>query len=197
MIERLKYDGRKYLNIVTGKESYVIDDLIEDKITINKNFVSTFKNEMSTPFKEIVPVDPSKIYDFKRLGSLFKKRDYSKKPDFQKLIKTLNDFIFENWDNTKENIILHSAGIDTRVISTLIRKVYLEKGGKVKFICLEPEAKYCPPILQYVGWETDKHQVISFDPLCDKRNLDFYSLWKPLLIEYKKSFVSWFRFRTT
>jgi len=178
MIEKIKNEGRKFYNKLTGKESFIIDNLIEDKITINKNFISTFKNENTTAFEEILPIPPSKIYDFKRLKESFKPRDNSKKLNFEELINSLYNIIYENWNIEKTNLIFHSSGTDTRLISTLIRKVYLEKGGKVKFICLAPEIKYCPDIFKYIGWDLDENQIINFDILTDKNIFNFYTLWK-------------------
>ena len=61
MIEEIQFLGRKFYNTNTKKESYLIDDLIEEKITIDRSFISSFQNERTTAFKEIMPISPDKI----------------------------------------------------------------------------------------------------------------------------------------
>jgi hypothetical protein len=179
MVPQLEYAGQLLFHSHTKKESYILDNLIEDKITLDKKFVSTFYNQIRTPFQEITTVlSPSIESSIRELRKSILKRNYSEKLNFKALADSLYDFINENWDTTKSNLVLHSAGFDSRIVSHFIRQVYLKKGGNVKFLCLEPEVKLFYPIMKYEEWSED--QFFTFDVLAEKKLFDFKELWKPV-----------------
>lgn len=177
MEKQIEYAGQLLFHSKTKQQSYILDNLIGKKITLDTNFISTFYNQVNTPCKEINTIlSPAVQNGIADLKKIVMKRQYKKPLDFKEFANSLYDYVDESWDVTKENLMLHSAGFDSRIISYFVRQVYLKKGGNIKFICLEPEVKLFYPIMQYEGW--DKDHFITFDVLSDRSVFNFKTLWK-------------------
>jgi len=113
-------------------------------------------------------------------------RDETEVRLFGSLATRLKEVVYETWKPGMNHVILHSSGIDSRMLSWAIRRLYQEHGdewlGKVLFLCSKWEAKEYYRIMEYEGWEQRQFWVPRVDALEDvyysTSLLDFDDAWK-------------------
>ena len=86
--------------------------------------------------------------------------------------------IESKWDPSKLNLILHSSGYDSRVISHFLCRSYKKKPGPILFVCIAPEVVGFEKIMRLQGW--DESQMTTYDRYADPFNLmsDFGTAWE-------------------
>lgn len=181
MITQQQYRNRK-----TGEISANYIDILPRVLTLNRQFKPSREN-LTTPFGEVELVSAKKVIN-SGMRSVFAEKPSTTKQTktelCKKLILRLKEVVSENWDSKAINIVMHSSGLDSRMLSWLIKRLHKERGndwlGRVIFICSNPEAQSFKSIVQYVGWNTgqcfipnDKEQGITYSPIL----LDFKNAW--------------------
>jgi hypothetical protein len=107
--------------------------------------------------------------------------------------------MYDAWDASKFNLVFHSSGYDSRVISWMVRKIHNEKGGNVLFVCFPPELELMRDIMYYEGWDssqiafyddylTENTDTFNFSTLHEQFNgISMYPLNRPYCcVEYLK-----------
>ncbi len=160
-----------YINTKNSKASKLLYDVINTDVTLNTKFVASKYNEKATPFKEIQRVEMYKNY-----SAYYLKLQRKKKRNIQIVLDGIYERLYNAWDTSKCYIVFHSSGFDSRVISHFIRKIYLERGGNVKFICKPPECEAFEDIMRYEGWDQD--QYLLYNRHDQETAEDFKNIWK-------------------
>lgn len=129
------------------------------------------KDDTGTPFKEIynVPVEKT-IPEFNFLHSRIKTLD------LVKLAEAIERSIDEAWNPTQFNLVFHSNGYDSRVMSHFLRRAYLKNPGMILFVCFPPEGESFLNIMKFEGWEPD--QYMTYDIQKQAGIWDFGTLWQ-------------------
>ena len=177
-----------YRNKETGQVNPKIYNIIDDVVTLNKKHEvkQHFLGQSSTIFEEVEIVHYTKAISPELLKAARHPKDtvLSEADFFNGLLKTLKQYIEDRWNPSKHHLIQHSSGFDSRVMSTLIRQIYLEKGdawlGDISFVAWGHEVKLAEKIMRKEGWE---HEVFHPLPKDDKyfdSALDFNYVWKGL-----------------
>jgi len=177
----------KYINRKTGVVSSRIHEVIRDNdvVTINtdpklshkrKKGQNLFGDGNSNFFKEIGLLNYKKYIDGVLPGVC---KTYNKieqigyEKYLTKILDILEESIIHFWDSSKYNIVLHTSGYDSRVLSAILKKIYQERGdvwlGKIFFACWGPEGELFKDIFKYEGWEDDTLLLI------DRTGDDYYS----------------------
>ena len=156
--------NRQFRHRRTGKVSEHILDLVGDSVTVDKDFVASkeqlheyktlFEDIMIQPYQLVHPGTQNFRYKPDRMGY----RDF-----IGYLIDNLEQVIKNTWDDEKFHIIDHSSGFDSRILSFIIRKLYRRGilGGKILFLCLQPEGDGFRDVVKYLNWEEDKCLVYN------------------------------------
>ena len=177
--------GIKYRNVETKRESSKIYEVIEGKVTINREYVggkfyvdshnTLFREIEIVPYKDAIPKEW--LFEVKRRCKPLSSAEF-----VDSLIKTLREHIKETWRKKKYHAVLHSSGWDSRVVSTIIRQLYEELGdswlGEIRFVCYGSECKILKRILEAEGWKDAVPLILPFDDSYLKRSLDFQRAWK-------------------
>lgn len=163
MITRQHYRNRK-----TGQVSTNYIEILPKVLTLNREFKPSRKStgNSMTPFKEIELVPAEEIVN-SEMRSVFAEKisiiEETRAQLCEKLISRLKEIVSENWDSKAINIVMHSSGLDSRMLSWLIKTLHNEYGndwlGRVIFICSNPEAESFKSIIDYVGWNADQSFV--------------------------------------
>jgi len=125
--------------------------------------------ERSTLLKEVkvkprIPQDGIKeLYDHK-----YGNKDIDKETLASKGIKIIEDHFYQCWDDSKIYIMNHSAGYDSRLLSSIIKKCGFTN---VYFTCWQPEIEDFLKIMKYQGWD-DKY-IIPVKP--NSNSIDYYA----------------------
>jgi len=173
-------------NKQTGDRSSRIYDVLSENLTIDKNHVAKYYyNDHKTLFDEINIIPYYDVLDMDIINKLSALKFKSKKISvryFQiSIIRILSDFIEKYWDNKKNNIVFHSSGYDSRLLSGIIRRIYNRRGddwlGNILFICLTPEHEKFLKIMRYEGWYPNQFCIC---PIEEGLRLDFDNAWKEL-----------------
>lgn len=94
--------------------------------------------------------------DLNYLTSLqFHSVDISVKNFCNELILAFNDTLHRLWDDSKQHIIMHSSGYDSRILSYCIETSKNLKD--LAYVCIEPEGHYFQQLMNY--WKT-KHRTM-------------------------------------
>ena len=185
--------------------SVSIDDVIPAKLTLRKNLTDSHlgcrqanivdrTNEpgfRETPFEEINVSEYSSTVDNDTsdiiAASYIKPELISPEQYTDKIFDLFKRTIKLHWKPEKFKIISHSAGSDSRMISTAIKQLHEELGsewlGDVMFIEAEGESEGFLEIMKIQGWDDDQYCVMNND-LDPNENqwlaLDFENAWKKL-----------------
>lgn len=147
-----------------------------------------FKNKLTvirdSLFNEIEvfsePVPPSMRFLFARY---INKRRIDINLLAQNLVDRMSKFIESSWDSNKTHVMPHSSGYDSRLISTIIRRLTQKNGrewlGDIYFICWEPEVRDFMTVMQYEGWDKN-HIILIKGPATDfyRQAVSFFNLGK-------------------
>jgi len=143
-------------------------DVLPKSLTLDKNFIAKrYDTSLNTLFRE-VKVVPFEDICTDKMRAVFSTRhtiNETKEELFSRFKEQLKKTILDTWKPEKEHVILHSSGIDSRILSGIIKEIYLERGagwlGKTVFLCSKREGKVFKDIMEYMGW--DNWQVIRED----------------------------------
>ena len=142
--------------------SHIITDLIDKEVKINGLGFENIK---------LVPCDEAlNLNDIEELSDIMWKRP-KKEFDEHEWLSAIEQTVESEWDPSKFNLVMHSSGYDSRVISHFLTKVHSRKPGSILFACIEPEVDEFMKIMNYQGWE--KHQLATYDKLSDPYKLIF------------------------
>ena len=192
-----------FWNTENGDHSKRIYEIIPDGFTLDKGFVaSSYYRTPKTIFNEIRTLSynsvlPSWWTPLSRIPVKTKRIDLN--GFIQKFIEILSEYIYSIWDPHKTNVVLHSSGWDSRILSSIILNLYKEYGddwlGEIIFVCFGEESRSFQKIMKAEGWNED--QYISLSKLENKSylesSLDFSSAWIHLNgpADYPISNCSW------
>ncbi len=182
---------RRFKNRSTGKISNQFMDVCLDskELTLDTDFLSQHSNDFKTPFFEIENVPYEKCFSqaYKDLLTLpnENKAEVALKHSIDVQYTLLKDYIYSKWDNSKFNIIFHSSGYDSRILSLIIRELYEEHGkewlGKMVFLCHDPEGGIFNHIMVNEGWGYS-NSIVNYDHEClgwrNREVFDFNKMWK-------------------
>jgi len=140
-------------------------------LTINQDFVPIEKNDIESPFREIKIAPPSRAMDIPKIES-----QRTRPLRFKALAEAIEQSVYEYWNPNAFNLIFHSNGYDSRIMSYFIRKAYQERPGKILFVCFVPEYKNFVNIMKYEGWEPD--QYAEYDSDWSDGIWDFDCIWQ-------------------
>lgn len=200
MIEtRYYYPGRVYESAKGRFKSFV--EAVPEKLTVRREpsflfrmfrrvnkppyngiYETVFHEVRKVPIRELwTPEFRSLIYDpIERLHVSF---ENFVDIVFGAFIKAIEDY----WISDKFHIVLHSAGLDSRMISMAIKKLYEKNGkdwlGEVLFYEVNFEDKWFEQIMEIEGWDESQYMVYNKDaPLDEKhsRSFDFKNAWRKL-----------------
>lgn len=176
-----------FRNKETGKTDSKIYNVVGDTVTLNKNHVVKQHNaSLSTIFKEVEVVPYTEAISPELLVASRQPVDIPMPENdfFNGILKTLKQYIEEAWSPNKHHLIQHSSGFDSRVMSTIIRQIYLERGdgwlGDISFVAWGRERDQAEKIVRAEGW---KHEPFYSLPKNDKyfeTGLDFGYAWRGL-----------------
>lgn len=177
---RIKYRNRK-----TDRESTKIYDVIDGEVSLNDKYKVRrfYVNDHNTLFNEIVIVPYKNAVPQDWLVRTVCKKSTLSKTDFiNGVLETLKEYIKETWSKTKHHVVFHSSGWDSRIISTIIRQLYVELGdswlGELKFVCMGSECKNVKSILEIEGWNSELGIILQLDDAYFMHNLNFQMVWK-------------------
>ena len=169
-----------YLNTNNSTVTNFMKDITTGPLTINKNHDYLNRVLADTAFKEIKMKDWREIFDIKKIKSFVNSDNRTRKPvlNLREVIDSLYEYIYGIWDISKFNLMFHSSGYDSRILSHLIKRVYDEKGGTILFVCFHGEEEQMANIMRYEGW--DDSQVIFYDDYLseDTEAFDFRYLFE-------------------
>ena len=179
-----------FWNTETGNLGKRIDNVVNDKFTLNKGFVaSSYYRSPKTIIKEVrtLPYNcvlPPWWATVSRISINHKK---TKLNDFiQRFTEILSDYIYSIWDRKIFHVVLHSSGWDSRILSSIILDLYHHHGdewlGDIIFLCFGEESKSFQKIMKVEGWNEDQYISLSKlkTPSYLESNLDFDTAWKRL-----------------
>ena len=160
---------RLYTN---GKDtSYFIPDLVGDTVKLQG---LGFEGITLVPYDEALGLS-----GINELKDIMRDRPEGKFDEY-KWLSAIENSIESKWDQTKFNLVFHSSGYDSRVISHFLTKVYRQSPGDILFVCIEPESPQFKEIMQYQGW--DESQWTIYDRYTNPFNLmsDFRTAYEGL-----------------
>jgi hypothetical protein len=103
----------------------------------------------------------------------------------QKVYNKLKEIVFNHWDSNRFHVVAHSGGVDSRILSTIIKELTEQHGrewlGDVLFVENGGECETFKQIMKTQKW--DKKQYLSYQEGIDpreyhRRGLDFKNLYK-------------------
>jgi hypothetical protein len=168
-----------YVN-AEGNTSPLMRDVIGEKARVRLRFVHGKLKRGETPFAGIDIIPYNKAL---KLNSIFPKSrlrcSRSKNPpQIKVLVSLIEEAINTFWDSNKFNLIFHSSGYDSRILSYFITRIVAHRGGEFLFVCMEPEGNAFKSIMQYFNISEANYQI--YDRLSNPYNLmfDFATTWK-------------------
>lgn len=175
----------------TGKVSPNFIEVLPRILTLDPDYYrhrkGRYAGQLNTLFEEIEIVPPDEIItpEMQELFSL--KREIIQINKFQlftMLKKRLLQVIKKSWDPDKIHFVMHSSGRDSRILSWLIRKKYLENGpewlGRTVFLCSQQEGPLFEQIMQFEGWQKNQYLIIG-----NGENPE--QVWTPILLDFKNA----------
>lgn len=163
--------------------------LLPKKLTLRPHFVARrFDDHLVTVFRE-VDVLLAKEVVTPAMRHVFNTRPHRKESQpvlLAQLRGRLRSIVRDNWAVGGVNVVLHSSGLDSRMLSWTIRQLYQELGddwlGQVLFLCSRWESKSFKGIMRYEGWEPDQYWVdseeVSNQEYYAPELLDFRGAWQ-------------------
>jgi len=180
-----------FRNKISGKTDPKIYNVIKNEVTLNPffKFKHYFLDDSSTIFIGGLPV--YFIYQRKSispeiLNAASKPRNISMSETkfFDGLVETLKCFIEEKWSRDKHHLIQHSSGWDSRIMSSIIRQIYEERGdcwlGDASFVAWGHETDLAAKIIEIEGWNVSLFTPLPKDEHYFNYGLDFSYAWRGL-----------------
>ncbi len=155
-----------------GRSTRLVD-VVPQTATIRKDLCTLTQDRTLTMFNEVRRVPPEEAW------TQVKRKQVRKVTFLNATFKAFLKAIADNWKPEKFHLVLHSAGYDSRILSTGIKTLYMKKGadwlGKVLFAEVNEESEPFKEIMQVEGWSENQYAVV---PRAD--SLDFKNAWKHL-----------------
>jgi len=186
------------------EKSYAFHEVCPKKLTLRKNLHKKISMHIikdgwyHTIFNEVNVVPFNKAYEkpVKEFGEKkINRTPVSKKEFVELMFMILTDYIEKTWDPYKFHIIPHSSGYDSRLISTILKRLKKKNGsdwfGDYVFIESNGESELFKQMMQMEGWR--KHIVMyeGKDPSeAHLHSFDFKNAWKAGLIGFPVN--SWY-----
>ena len=134
--------SKLFKNTTTGKTNNHILNVVSSPLTLNPDYEAGLIGTQRTLFKEIVSVPYAEslppLY-LKRLMQIQPQvKPVSESEFITSFITSLTSYIKKVWDPNKFNVILHSGGWDSRILSAILRRIYMKREanfGKILFAC--------------------------------------------------------------
>ena len=172
------------------RNSALLRDLIGDEVTINPNFVSNkliFGNggkrrgfalaEHETLFREIRVIPYEDAFESHREAATFA-QGARKSVDSRAYLEAFEQVIDTSWDSTKFNLIYHSSGYDSRLISHFIHRKYESDPGHVLFVCWGSECEAFKHIMEHEGWDESQYVVCPIKMEMSMYSFSFADVWR-------------------
>jgi len=109
------------------------------------------------------------------------------------LYNKLMDVVENTWESDKFHIIPHSSGFDSRVLSTILKRLKEKNGegwlGDYLFVESHGESDMFHRIMDMLGWDKSKRVIINEGDLpheVHRHNFEFENAWKR-----GNGFISW------
>jgi len=162
------------MSFITMKQHYKSElgqgadyvSLLPRTVTLRSDFTARrFDQRLVTVFEEVDVLLAKQVVTpaMRQVFNTRPHREESRLVLLTQLRNRLRDVVRENWAVGGTNVVLHSSGFDSRMLSWTIRKLYEELGddwlGQVLFLCSRWEAKTFKAIMKYEGWEPDQYWV--------------------------------------
>lgn len=158
-----------YRNAIGNFTSYDYLSVIPTTATfVNPDFHLTGKSTCSVPFQATNPVPaqdtvpPNLSYIFSLKQSKTKTPLMAAVADYAMKLEWI---IEEFWDTGFYHVQLHSSGWDSRIISSVMRKLYKKHGkdwlGDIHFVCAKWEGDEFLEIMRRQGWDPSQYTVYN------------------------------------
>lgn len=176
--------SKLFKNTKTDKIGNHISKVVSSPLTLNPNYVATQEGGSNTLFEEIVAMSYEEV-----LPPLYLKKLLELKPNSNRVplsafmetfIKTLTGYIEKVWQPNKFNVVLHSGGWDSRILSAILRRIYVKRGadfGRILFACYGEECSVLQKIMEIEGWSKNQYVSIPRDDKFFSHHFDFQKAW--------------------
>jgi len=171
---------RRFRNVETGRVSNSFMAACSDSklLHLRPGYIAKSIDDLETPFVEIesVPYDQCFPKHHKELFVPRQPRLVSLDDSITKQYDLLKSYILDKWDNTKYNVLLHSSGYDSRILSLILREIYEsgKKLGKFAFLCHSPEGDYFKKVMEAEGWDPEYWTINAGS----NESFDFSRAWE-------------------
>ena len=160
--------------------------LLPKNLTIRRNFsAKRFDKRGITVFKEVSVLPFSEALSM--WGELFYTmidRKENKEQLLERARSRLAREIFDSWIPNCSHLVLHSSGLDSRMISWTIKELHKKYGdkwlGNVVFVCSKWESSEFKKIMQYEGWNESQY-------LCPYEELGPTDYYKYSLLDFENA----------
>lgn len=199
METRYYYPGRVYESVKGRFPRFV--DAVPEKLTVRRDPVFLFRTYRRDPkppytgihetvFHEVRKVPVRELYTPEinaLISEPIKRKPVSSEAFIKVMFNTLTKIIEDYWIPEKFHIAHHSAGFDSRLISTVIKKLYEKNGpewlGDIVFIEINFEDKWFERIMQIEGWDNSQYIVYNGEAEPKEkhsRSFEFRTAWEKL-----------------
>jgi len=165
---------RVFRNIETEETSTKLINILPKSLTVDADYlIQTHESKFTSLFKEVEIVRP-----LDTLGDAQKKlikmspgtSKMGQPKETAGIIKAIEKYIESSWHPDKFHLIYHSSGLDSRIMSGLIKQIFKRNGhewlGNILFVCFGPESLQFEHIMEYQGWGKNQY--------CTAKNLVEY-----------------------
>lgn len=163
--------------------------LLPSKLTLRPDFVACrFDQRRITLFEEVQVLLAREVVspEMREVFNTKPSREESVEDLLTAIKSRLRQVIINNWSVGGINIMLHSSGLDSRMLSWTIKQLHGELGddwlGSVLFLCSRWEAESFRAIMEYEGWEPSQYWVpsegVPHQEYYAAELLDFKSAWQ-------------------
>lgn len=147
-----------------GVSPYLID-VLPKKLTIDSAFVPRYLRQSShTLFKEVsrIPFEEAVPEGLRQLALIPRGSGESGLNLYKQLGDLLLQVIEDHWWPEGVHVILHSSGIDSRLISWALGRLRDKMDlGQILFLCSRDEKPAFYEIMKYEGWAAHQYYVVD------------------------------------
>lgn len=136
-------------------------------LTVDPSYVTRrFFQGNRTLFREveIVPYKEAMTEEMRLLFDMSSPWESTEEELFSHVYSALKYIIRHYWQRAPVHAVLHSSGIDSRVMSWLIHEIYRDNGpgwlGQTVFLCSDREAPGFLKIMEFEGWPEELYHVV-------------------------------------
>jgi len=168
----------KYINTIDSTTTNFMKDVSNGPLTLNKNYAYLSKSITNTPFTEVDILDWRQVFDIESINSFINSSNRTAPLKLNKVLDTMYEYIYNTWDISKFNVMFHSSGYDSRILSHMIKRVYDERGGNILFVCFPNEENLMADIMRYEGWDDSQFTFYTDYLSEDTEAFDFKYLFE-------------------